>query len=65
MASPETAALAALNERLDALDGRLNDLQEQVTALVGHTASDRALESVRALAEGLAARVDQVERRLP
>jgi len=64
VASPETAAVEALHERLDALHGRLDDLQEQVTALASSGASDRAVESVRVYAEGLAARVAQVERRI-
>jgi hypothetical protein len=86
MASPESAALAALSERVDALEARytddalvvriaddvlaawnarLDDLQRQVTALASSGASDRALESVRLYAEGLAARLQQLERRIP
>lgn len=48
---------------LDRLEGRVDDLAEQVAALAQHGASDTAVESVRTFAEGLAARIAQLERR--
>lgn len=48
---------------LDALDGRVTELEESVAALARHGASDVQLEAVRQYAEGLAARLAQLERR--
>lgn len=63
MAPDDAGALADLSERLDALNRRVDDLGEQVAGLAEHGASDVALESVRQYAQGLAARLAQLERR--
>lgn len=65
MATGDDDALADVHERLDGLNSRVDDLQEQVAGLASTGASDRALEAVRVYAEGLAARLAQLERRTP
>lgn len=51
-----------LDERLHALEGAIADVGEQVAGLARHGASDVQLEAVREYAQGLAARVVQLER---
>jgi hypothetical protein len=65
VARTDDRALADLVERMDALQSRYDDLQEQVAGLAEHGASDTALESVRRYAEGIAQRLTQLERRTP
>lgn len=53
------------SERIDALEARLEDVQAELAQLVKLGASDQSVNAVRTLAEGTAARVTQLERRLP
>ena len=53
------------DERLDALEAQLADTQAELAELVRLGASDQSVTAVRTLAESTAARVDQLERRLP
>lgn len=53
------------DERIDALQAQLEDVQAELAQLVRLGASDQSVTAVRTLAEATAARVDQLERRLP
>lgn len=53
------------DERITALESQLADVQAELAELVRLGASDQSVTAVRTLAEGTAARVDQLERRLP